>query len=125
MTCMYLCLNYYCVLQPPTSTQYPAGPQQCSLTFIVPLRQQVEAIEVDGVPAQHTRQPLVVGDVLVDGRHDAPRILEELFVTPVVVEFLQPTGDPVVFTHEEGVQRCKAGLLRRTCVPWGWQPTFR
>lgn len=84
---------------------------KCILTFIVSLWKKVEAIQVDGVPAQHSGQPLIVGDVLVDGRHDAPGILEELLVIPVVVEFLQLPSDPVVFSHQEGVQRCQAWLL--------------
>ena len=70
------------------------------LTVVVTLAVEVESVQVDGVPAEHARQELVVGDMLVDGREDAAPVLEQLLVVPVRVDPLQVVDHPVVFAHQ-------------------------
>ena len=69
------------------------------------------------VLAQDQRQELVVGDVLDDGRHDVPRLLEDDLVLPVVVDAPQLPGDPVVLPHHEQVDDGQHGLLIDPRVP--------
>ena len=69
------------------------------------------------VLAQDERQELVVGDVLDDGRHDVPRLLEDHIVLPVLIDVAQLPGDPVVLPHHEQVDDGQHGLLIRPRVP--------
>ena len=63
------------------------------------------------VLAQDQRQELVVGDVLDEGRHDMPGLLEDHLVLPVVVDAAQLPGDPVVLPHHEQVDDGQHCLL--------------
>ena len=61
--------------------------------------------------AQHHGQELVVGDVLHQGRHDVPGLLEDRLVVPVRVDLAELRRDPVVLPHEERVDHGQHSLL--------------
>ena len=61
--------------------------------------------------AQHHGQELVVGDVLHQGRHDVPGLLEDRLVVPVRVDLAELRRDPVVLPHEESVDHGQHSLL--------------
>lgn len=72
--------------------------------FVTPYGQAPPLTHNDG-------EPLVEGDVLDFGHHDAPRLLVHLLVVPSRVESLKPRGDAVVFSHPQRVHGGEARLL--------------
>ena len=86
------------------------------VTFKVAFGEQVEAVQVDSVPAQDARNVFVVDDVLPDGVGDASAGLVETFIVPVSVDGLKLSDDAVVFAQEGSVQSAQARILSRTDV---------
>ena len=63
------------------------------VAVVVPVAAEVQLIEVDGVPAEHPRQELVPGDVLLHGRDDPPALLVQRLVRPLRIQPAQLLHD--------------------------------
>lgn len=81
------------------------------VVLVVALRQELQPVEIDGVPAEDAGQELVEHDVLHLGADDLAGVVEELLSVPVRVDAAQPLDDPVVLAQEGGVDGGEAWLL--------------
>lgn len=83
---------------------------------VVALRKELEAVEVDCVPAEESREELVVGEVLGFGDDDASGVLEEFLLVPVGVDRAEAVDDAVVLAHEDRVDGRQTGLFGGSSV---------
>lgn len=86
------------------------------VAVVIAFGEEVQPVQVDRIPAEQTGQVLVVHDVVPDGVHDAPRVLEDPLVVPLAVELLKLAGDPVVLAQENGVDDAERRVLRHPRV---------
>ena len=63
------------------------------VAVVVSVAAQVQLVQVDGVPAEHARQELVPGDVLLHRRDDPPTLLVQRLVGPLRVQPAQLLHD--------------------------------
>lgn len=93
-----------------------AGVAISVVSFVVSFSQQIEAVQVDGVPAENARQVFVVDDMLPDGAQNFTARHVKSFVVPLSVDTLQLAGDPVVFAHHDRVQDTQSGIFRSAWI---------
>lgn len=82
------------------------------VSFVVAFSEEIEAVEINGVPAEYSRKVFVVNDVLPDGTDYFAAGHVKSLVIPLTVECLELSSDPVVFTEHHRMKDAQTRILR-------------